>query len=469
MTDTTTCPYPLEAFSRSIDGIEHTSDPRRIRVKSRDRYAISPILKELLAGKVADVVVSPANLDELRRVVVAAVHHRIPITLRAAGSANYGQSVPLKGGIVLDMMQIKGIVEIGEDRVKVRGGTVVADLEAALRPHGKELRFHPSTSRIATIAGHFAGGQGGPGSVTYGTWRDPGNIISCTVMTVEEEPRIIELRGLDAQLAHHTYGATGIITEMELPLAPAWGWREAIVTFDAYMDAVRFGVDLATSTSVLRKCVSIQEWPVPAFVTDFRDLVPDGKSVVLTMIAEQSFETFVQMVVQAGGTVLTQSAEGEGPYHRPIWEFIFGHMLFQIQMNHPERSLVEGFFRSPDLVGLIATVHEKVGHYGPMRMELMRIGGAVVGSGAPYFVYEGPERTGELIRAMQEAGAVVSNPHTTNVRSVGKKEITPRDLAFKRSVDPYGLLNPGRFEAKESADAKFAVNLPTDPWTRRLA
>ena len=130
--------------------------------------------------------------------------------------------------------------------------------------------------------------------------------------------------------------------------------------------------------------------------------------------------------------------------------------------------MLEGFFKAPDLVGLIERVHAKVGHYGPMRCELIRIGGELVGTGSPYFVYESPEQMAELVRLMQEAGAIVSNSHTSNVRSVGKKEITPRDLAFKREVDPYGLLNPGRFEATSEADAMVGHVLPTDSWDRRL-
>jgi hypothetical protein len=57
----------------------------------------------MLEGKYADIVVAPRTLDELRCVVSAASHLRIPITERGGGSANYGQSVPLRGGIVLDM------------------------------------------------------------------------------------------------------------------------------------------------------------------------------------------------------------------------------------------------------------------------------------------------------------------------------------------------------------------------------
>ena len=56
-----------------------------------------------------------------------------------------------------------------------------------------------------------------------------------------------------------------------------------------------------------------------------------------------------------------------------------------------------------------------------------------------------------------------------NVRAVGKKQITERDSAFKRMVDPHGLLNPGRFEVDAASDAAFELTLPTDAWHKRIA
>jgi FAD/FMN-containing dehydrogenase len=304
--------------------------------------------------------------------------------------------------------------------------------------------------------------------VVYGTLRDRGNVAAAQIVTLEDTPRVLELRGRDAQLIHHTYGATGIITEVEMPLAPAWDWREAVVAFPTYGGAVRFGVALGNAAGLTRKLASVQEWPVPALIPAFASLVPAGHSIVSTLIAEHSWEEFTQFVAESGGVIAASAAEGTGPYGAPLTEFAFGHCLFQIQKNHPDRTMIEGFFRDADLVGLVERVHHAVHHWGPMRLELIRIGGELVGTGSPYFVYESPERMAALVRAMQQAGALVANSHTSNVRSVGKKEITARDLAFKREIDPYGLLNPGRFESESDADEDFDLKLPTDSWDRRL-
>ena len=59
--------------------------------------------------------------------------------------------------------------------------------------------------------------------------RDRGNILRLRVVTMEAEPRILELRGADLQKVIHAYGTNGIITELEMPLAPAYRWVDLIV------------------------------------------------------------------------------------------------------------------------------------------------------------------------------------------------------------------------------------------------
>lgn len=461
--------YPIAEFIREIPGIEHSADPAAIAFKSRDRYAVSPLLKRMLDGKRADIVVSPKTLGELREIVRAAVRHRIPITSRGGGTANYGQSVPLRGGILLDMTGYAGIVKLEPGFARVKGGTIISDIDEAARKIGWEMRIVPTTKRQATVAGHIAGGQGGPGSAAYGTLRCRGNILAAQIMTMEDEPRILELRGRDAQLVHHTYGATGIITELEMPLVPAWPWIEAVVAFPTHNAAVAFGVELLKSTGLIRKVVSVQEWPTPRLFRAFGDIVPEGHSIVSTMIAAQCWEDFEDFVAAEGGTIAAKAREGEGSYGAPLTEFVFGHALLQIRKSEPRRTGLEGFYRGPDIVELVARVRDAVGAYGPLRVELMYLDGEIVGSGSPFFIYESPEQMAEIVRKMQAAGALVANSHTSNVRSVGKKEIRPRDIAFKRTVDPYGLLNPGRFEADGAADEDFTLKLPTDSWERRLA
>ena len=62
-------------------------------------------------------------------------------------------------------------------------------------------------------------------------------------MTMEAEPRILELTGEDLHKAAHAYGTNGIITEVEMPLAAAYDWVDLIVGFDSFEAAAAYAND----------------------------------------------------------------------------------------------------------------------------------------------------------------------------------------------------------------------------------
>ena len=99
--------------------------------------------------------------------------------------------------------------------------------------------MYPSTCSTATIGGFVAGGSGGVGSIRWGGLRDLGNIIRLRVVTMEAAPRVLELTGEDLHKVSHAYGTNGIITELEMPLAPAYDWVDVIVGFDDFEAAAR--------------------------------------------------------------------------------------------------------------------------------------------------------------------------------------------------------------------------------------
>ena len=139
------------------------------------------------------------------RVAAACVRHKVPITARGGGTGNYGQAVPLQGGVVLDMTALDTIEWQRPGMLRVGPGRKMIDIDRETRPDGWELRMHPSTKRSATIGGFVAGGSGGVGSVTWGGLREPGNVAAARIVTMEAEPRIIELREAEAQAVNHAY------------------------------------------------------------------------------------------------------------------------------------------------------------------------------------------------------------------------------------------------------------------------
>ena len=453
----------IDAFCDELGDIAHTADPATVRRKSRDQFTISPLLREALAGKAADVVVSPRSKEEIRSTVRAAVRHRLPITVRGGGTANYGQSVPLEGGVLLDIMSYKGVLALREGIVRANAGTTVNDIDAAIRPQGWELRIHPSTTETATIAGFIAGGSGGIGSAQWGMLRDRGNITAVEVMSVEEEPRLVELTGNDIELVHHAYGTNGIITEIDMPVSPAWTWHECLVAFDDFMSCAGFGFRLGHELAITKKVISLQEWPLPHFMRDLKDVIPQGCSMANCYIASASMRAFADLVAEFGGRIVADHVSGEKPFGSPLFEFAYGHGMRQIQKTNPKFTGFQGMFPPDGMLEAIAAVRAAAGPQQPMRLEVFWSEGRVVAMGSPVITYENEAQMASMVKLLQAHGAGVANSHTTGVREVGIKRITPRDAVFKREMDPHGLLNPGKL----NLDAAVHTNLPTSGWSFR--
>src|SRR5882724_1991747 len=86
--------------------IECVSERALVRQKSRDFFWYSPVLNEKLKGVRGDLVVCPTDEQEVARTLAYCYRRRIPVTPRGAGTGNYGQAMPLHGGVVLDLSRL---------------------------------------------------------------------------------------------------------------------------------------------------------------------------------------------------------------------------------------------------------------------------------------------------------------------------------------------------------------------------
>ncbi len=461
----------LQLFMTAIGDVPSVDDPVLVRQKSRDMTAaFSPIMKKELADKSADVIVRPRDRAEIARVASAAARARLPLIARGGGTANFGQGIPLAGGAILDLTAFEGMIWKKPGAARMRAGTKLAAIDEATRPDGWELRIFPSTKKSATIGGFVAGGHSGIGAAVHGILRDRGSILGLEVMSVEEEPKTVELRGADCNLVHHAYGANGIVVEVEMPLVPAWPWREAFVQFADFADAARFAVELAAADGMVRKLVSLQQWPIPALIRAFAGVAKEGHSAVIALVAEPSLEHFADLVKAHNGTVEPLCAEGAGPWGAPIYEFTWGHTLLNVNKTDRSRKGVVGLFPPHDLLGSILRAAKRFADVGPIHVEAKRIDGKLSFQGSPLFAFRDEAQMADIVRGLTEEGCEVANNHTFLVKEGGMKVVDDRDFEFKRLMDPYDLMNPGKLTAgTEGRAASAGAALPTAIWNYKRA
>ena len=110
----------VKVFTRADDDANQL---RMIRKLSRDAFEYSPVLAKKLEGLEADAVAFAKSQEDVVAVVAAAVSENVPVVARGAGTGNYGQAVPLFGGVVLDLSGLDQIEKLGFDKVKLTSTT----------------------------------------------------------------------------------------------------------------------------------------------------------------------------------------------------------------------------------------------------------------------------------------------------------------------------------------------------------
>lgn len=119
-------------------------------------------------------VVKPDKSEHVKKILEYANSNHIPVIPRGSGSAMCGQTIPINGGIILDMKGMNRILEINirDGYCRVEPGVVDEDLNLALREYGFFYPPAPASSRIATIGGEIGNNASGVRSVKYGAVRD---------------------------------------------------------------------------------------------------------------------------------------------------------------------------------------------------------------------------------------------------------------------------------------------------------
>jgi FAD/FMN-containing dehydrogenase len=87
-------------------------------------------------------------------------------------------------------------------------------------------------------------------------------------------------------------------------------------------------------------------------------------------------------------------------------------------------------------------------------LELIEYAGRLTYAGLPVIRYTTRERLYEIIQAHEARGISVANPHVYTLEDgTGHKRVDVDQLAFKRMVDPQGLMNPGKMRSFSPAGA----------------
>jgi FAD/FMN-containing dehydrogenase len=434
------------SIKTALNGIRLHDDENYIAARSRDYFWYSPILNEQLKDKLGELVVVPQSLEEVVHVASVVARHKVPLTLRGGGTGNYGQCVPLDGGIVMDLTRLDRVIEITDGHVRVEAGARISRLDDAAHETGQELMMYPSTRQMATIGGFVAGGSGGIGSLRHGMLRDPGNLTYAKVVTVEPEPQVIELHGEDVQKVQHAYGTNGIVVELGVGLTRATDWIHTAALFDGYDAALRFaslaqqkGLDCYLLTTVERRFAP--------FYNKLGDLFPADRDAVFAMVAPQEMARFTAEAEALGGRISFAMSKPEirAAGLQPAYECGWNHTTLQALKADKSWTYLQVAYPRPFDADLVLRQMARYGEEIYWHHEMARMDGEVQIFALPLVRYRGEEAMYRLIAELEETdGCTIFDPHVVTIEDGGMKQIDQTQIEFKKRADPYGLMNPGK-------------------------
>ena len=208
-------------------------------------------------------VVRPTTADGVAAVLRVCNEARVPVTAAAGRSGVCGASMPVHGGVVLDLTALTGIVDVDDTALvlDVRAGTFGTPLEATLRrDHHVTLGHWPQSIDLSTVGGWLACRSAGQMSTRYGKIEDM--VLGLDVALADG--RMVHTGGAPraavgpdlTQLFVGSEGTLGVITGARLRVhpAPAGEVRAAFrfTRFEDGLDACRRILRRGATPAVLR-------------------------------------------------------------------------------------------------------------------------------------------------------------------------------------------------------------------------
>lgn len=448
---------PLLAELQALVGSQNiVSEGDSLDTLSKDYYWYSPLLRPIVDPLRADLVARPGSIDELRAVVAACFRAGVAVTPRGGGTGNYGQCVPLHGGVVIDFTRLDRIHSVADGVVRAEPGARLGPIETAARAVGWELRCYPSTWMKATLGGFFSGGAGGIGSVRWGGIASVDTVKSITLLTCEAEPRVIRHEGPSAMTALRTFGTTGFMIEIEMRLAPKLDYDQLAFSSPDWAALLEW-TDAAARNGAWPKRVTSQfQWPLPSYFKPIAKHMRADEHVSFVIIERAHTEAVLASAAAAGLACVYNRPLADPPKPPFLSDFTYNHTTLWAMKSEPAYTYVQAGFTTDfrrQLDQLMTRfpgevlIHLEWSAIDPTRVagpdavpEAMGVGGI------PVIKYSTEERFREVLDYATSLGVGLSKTHHVYLPE-GDAAQTAARHALKHEVDPRGLMNPGKIKS----------------------
>lgn len=466
---------------------EVSVDAATVAESSRDWWPLAMVWATSgQVGQVAGAVARPSSTEEVTAVLALCQQQQVPVTPAAGRSSVVGGTIPVHGGVLLDLTALSGIVEV--DRisgiVEVWAGTFGDTFEEELqRAHGVTVGHWPQSMALSTIGGWLACRGAGQLSNRYGKIEDIVVGLEVVLPTGEVirtggQPR--QAVGPDLnQLFVGSEGTLGVITRAWLRTWPvpthtarsAWNFP----SFSAALDAMRRITQRGAPVAVLRLYDGIESE---------RNFGVDKTSNVVLAYDEGD-----QVMVDAAAQVVAEECAAAEPLDDSLVEQWFGHrndvaalealitkgfVVDTMEISAPWSALDAIYAAATEAISAVpgtmaVSAHQSHSYLTGACLYFTFAGGVA----NPVTDPDGPDDREPYYRAAWNAGtrAVLANGgslshhHAVGLnrgRFVGEALGAGLDVlsSIKQALDPQGTCNPGKLGLPDPFGGEAWPELP---------
>jgi len=443
------------------------------KVYSRDNIVAwtCPLPDEAYEPPLADFVVWPETTSEVAEVIKIANTHRVPVTPVCGGAQGSGSTLPLFGGIMLDVKSLNRIIRIDTENhtVTVQTGLICQELESALNTLGYTMNHLPQSQHVSGIGGFLSARSAGVISTKYGKITEMllgMEVVLPTGAIIRTKPVPNSAAGPNFNyLFMGAEGTLGVITEATFRIRPLPETRR--------FQALLFP-DLPTAMHAARRIMRRGLWPAAMRISDeletqFFHHRDHGSQMILMF---DGFEALCELELrEAMKIAATLQADdlGDGPA-REWWEKKRFTVAFPTS-DHPLFGIpFPGFVRVSGCIDSAGSFDYLVAVHRRLRETLERLNMFLAAHFSHFYPTGGmiyPTFVGQLkkgpdlprsyndiwrqgILLSHELGGTINHHHGIglNLGRFMKLELGEAGLEnfrrIKRALDPNHIMNPGK-------------------------
>lgn len=394
----------------------------------------------------------------------------VPVVARGAGSGLAGGASPVLGGVVLDMSGMNRILEMDLENLQVivEPGVVAEKLNCALKPHGFFFPPDPGSSGFCTIGGMISYNSSGMRSVKYGTTRS--YVLDLEVVLADGKVIHTGSRNLKSAAGYDltrlfvgSEGTLGIITRAGLKVAPLPKERRLVLASFESAEAAGQAVIAVFSQGITPSACEILDRTTLKVLrlVDPELALPDDGDVILFEVdgSRDSTAEAAEQIEKVCRPMAMTIRQASGREMEPIWmaRRLVGAAISRLDPKKTRIYMGEDVgVPIKQIPTLIKRVQQITAGLGIPAMKYGHIGDGNLHV-ALFIDVNDPDQWDRLRtaadrihRAALSLGGTVSSEHGIGLaraeymaEQVGEESLNVM-RAIKKSLDPRGILNPGK-------------------------